>query len=174
MFYLFSHQPNAILGMKERFGSYICETGKAYVTDNDKLQNPVDFISGLFALKKKYDLILEKSFSDDAEFKKTLYSSIESFVNGNVQRRLAEYLSLFLDYTIRNTKGVNDRDTEEAFENAMVFFRFLQDKDVFESYYKIHLSRRLLMSKSDKDQTQDAEKSFIQKLKVKNKFKKFY
>lgn len=45
----------------------------------------------------------------------------------------------------------------------MVLFRFMQEKDVFERYYKQHLARRLLTNKSVSD---DSEKNMISKLKV--------
>ena len=41
-------------------------------------------------------------------------------------------------------------------------FRFLQDKDVFENFYKQHLSRRLLSGRTVSD---EAERSMISKLK---------
>lgn len=45
----------------------------------------------------------------------------------------------------------------------MVLFRFLQEKDVFERFYKQHLGRRLLSNKTVSD---DLEKNMISKLKV--------
>ena len=48
-------------------------------------------------------------------------------------------------------------------DKSMVLFRFLQEKDVFERYYKQHLARRLLLNKSGSD---DSEKNMISKLKV--------
>lgn len=45
-----------------------------------------------------------------------------------------------------------------------MLFRFLQDKDVFERYYKQHLAKRLLFNRSVSD---DAERSMLSKLKVK-------
>lgn len=44
----------------------------------------------------------------------------------------------------------------------MVLFRFLQEKDVFERYYKQHLAKRLLFNRSTSD---DSEKAMIAKLK---------
>merc|ERR550519_843395 len=44
----------------------------------------------------------------------------------------------------------------------MILFRFLQEKDAFEEYYKRHLARRLLNQKSASD---DSEKMMISKLK---------
>ena len=48
-------------------------------------------------------------------------------------------------------------------DKSMVLFRYLQEKDVFERYYKQHLARRLLLNKSVSD---DSEKNMISKLKV--------
>lgn len=47
----------------------------------------------------------------------------------------------------------------------MMLFRFLQEKDVFEKYYKQHLAKRLLLGRSISD---DAERNMIAKLKVNN------
>jgi len=56
-----------------------------------------------------------------------------------------------------------DYDIELVLDKAMFFFRFLQEKDVFERYYKQHLAKRLLLNKSD---SYDYEKNMISKLKV--------
>jgi cullin 3 len=46
---------------------------------------------------------------------------------------------------------------------VMMLFRFIQEKDIFEKYYKQHLARRLLLGRSASD---DAERSMISKLKT--------
>lgn len=48
-----------------------------------------------------------------------------------------------------------------------MLFKFLQDKDVFEKYYKQHLSDRLLGNTGVSD---DIEKSMILRLKVRSAF----
>lgn len=53
----------------------------------------------------------------------------------------------------------------------MVLFRFMQEKDVFERYYKQHLARRLLTNKSVSD---DSEKNMISKLKVRQYLHTFF
>lgn len=45
----------------------------------------------------------------------------------------------------------------------MMLFRYLEEKDVFERYYKQHLAKRLLLNKSASD---DAEKNMISRLKT--------
>ena len=58
---------------------------------------------------------------------------------------------------------MSEQEIEIVLDKSMVLFRFLQEKDVFERYYKQHLARRLLLNKSVSD---DSEKNMISKLKV--------
>lgn len=58
---------------------------------------------------------------------------------------------------------MSEQDIEVVLEKTMMLFRFLQDKDYFERYYKQHLAKRLLLNKSVSD---DSEKNMISKLKV--------
>lgn len=58
---------------------------------------------------------------------------------------------------------MSEQDIEQVLDKSMVLFRFLQEKDVFERYYKQHLAKRLLLNKSVSD---DWEKNMISKLKV--------
>lgn len=58
---------------------------------------------------------------------------------------------------------MTEAEIESVLDKTMVLFRFLQEKDVFERYYKQHLAKRLLLNKSVSD---DSEKNMISKLKV--------
>lgn len=61
---------------------------------------------------------------------------------------------------------MSEQEIEAVLDKTMVLFRFLQEKDVFERYYKQHLAKRLLLNKSVSD---DSEKNMISKLKVTTK-----
>lgn len=52
---------------------------------------------------------------------------------------------------------------ESFLDKALMLFKGLQEKDVFEKYYKKHLSYRLLGNTSV---SEDTEKSMIMRLKV--------
>lgn len=66
---------------------------------------------------------------------------------------------------------LTEQEVETILDKAMVLFRFMQEKDVFERYYKQHLARRLLTNKSVSD---DSEKNMISKLKVRQYLYTFY
>ena len=51
---------------------------------------------------------------------------------------------------------MTEQEIEGVLDKSMVLFRFLQEKDVFERYYKQHLAKRLLLNKSVSD---DSEKN---------------
>jgi len=60
-------------------------------------------------------------------------------------------------------KGRSEEETEAVLDKVLMLFRFLQEKDVFEKYFKQHLAKRLLGGRTVSD---DAERSFIEKLKI--------
>lgn len=82
----------------------------------------------------------------------------------NLNNRSPEYLSLFIDDKLKKgAKNMSETEIEQVLENTMVLFRYLQDKDVFERYYKQHLAKRLLLGRTASD---DYEKNMISKLKT--------
>ena len=93
-------------------------------------------------------------------FSVSLTQAFESFVNLNV--RSPEFISLFVDDKLRKgLKGLSEEEAEAVLDQVMTLFRYLQEKDVFEKYYKQHLAKRLLSGRSVSD---DAERSLIVKV----------
>lgn len=154
MYKLFSRVPNGLKTMCECMSSYLREQGKALVSEEGEGKNPVDYIQGLLDLKSRFDRFLQESFNNDRLFKQTIAGDFEYFLNLN--SRSPEYLSLFIDDKLKKgVKGLTEQEVETILDKAMVLFRFMQEKDVFERYYKQHLARRLLTNKSVSD---DSEK----------------
>lgn len=54
-------------------------------------------------------------------------------------------------------------ELDQLLDKAISLFRFLQDKDLFEKYYKQHLAKRLLLGKIE---SEDVERQMLAKLKV--------
>uniref|UniRef100_A0A8C1XZS6 Cullin 3a n=1 Tax=Cyprinus carpio TaxID=7962 RepID=A0A8C1XZS6_CYPCA len=162
MYKLFGRVPNGLKTMCECMSWYLREQGKALVSEEGEGKNPVDYIQGLLDLKSRFDRFLLESFNNDRLFKQTIAGDFEYFLNLN--SRSPEYLSLFIDDKLKKgVKGLTEQEVESILDKAMVLFRFMQEKDVFERYYKQHLARRLLTNKSVSD---DSEKNMISKLKT--------
>eukprot|EP00743_Colponemidia_sp_Colp-15_P002799 GILK01003029.1.p1 GENE.GILK01003029.1~~GILK01003029.1.p1 ORF type:complete len:733 (-),score=137.04 GILK01003029.1:128-2326(-) len=162
MYNLFSRVPATLTEMRDALSAYVKEIGKALVTDQEKLKDPVIYVQGLLELKDKYDTIVSNSFKNDKQFQKTLKEAFEFFIN--LDTRTAQFLSLYLDDLLKKgLKGLSEEDQESKLDKMIMLFRFLQDKDIFENYYKQHLAKRLLSGKSTSD---DAERTMIAKLKT--------
>ncbi|RDX62284.1 Cullin-3A, partial [Mucuna pruriens] len=162
MYNLFRRVSAGLTIVKEVMTSFIRDTGKQLIMDPERLRDPVDFVQRLLDLKDKYDKVITMSFSNDKTFQNALNSSFEYFINLNA--RSPEFISLFVDDKLRRgLKGVGEEDVEIVLDKVMMLFRYLQEKDVFEKYYKQHLAKRLLSGKTISD---DAERSLIVKLKT--------
>ena len=129
--------------------------------DDEKKGDPVKYVEALLSLRDKYQAIIEEAFEGDKSFLNALNGAFESFVNDNAQS--PEFISLFVDDQLRRgLKGHSEDDMERLLDKVVMLFRYLQDKDIFEKYYKQHLAKRLLGGRSVSD---DAERSMIAKLK---------
>lgn len=149
--------------MRETLKSHLLSLGRAIVTDEAMMANPVHYIEKLLSLRQKYADIIWNSFSNDKEFMRTMKESFEMFLNSPNDRRPAEYLSLYVDEQMRvGFKDKSDDEINNALNATVALFRFLQNKDEFEEWYKTHLQKRLLGNKTASD---DSEKLMIVKLK---------
>eukprot|EP01023_Acetabularia_acetabulum_P015500 TRINITY_DN1752_c0_g1_i3.p1 TRINITY_DN1752_c0_g1~~TRINITY_DN1752_c0_g1_i3.p1 ORF type:complete len:734 (-),score=134.21 TRINITY_DN1752_c0_g1_i3:274-2475(-) len=147
--------------LKEEMGKHVFETGRLVIVEADGAKDPVAFVLKLLEMKDKYDKIIQQSFSGDRFFMQALTLSFEKFINLN--QRSPEYISLFIDDKLRKgLKGLGEEDVDAVLDKVMMLFRFLQEKDLFEKYYKQHLAKRLLGGRSVSD---DAERSMLVKLK---------
>lgn len=148
--------------MRNVMGTLVKETGKAIVEAPENQSKEKSFVQSLLELKDKYDKVLSIAFVNDKNFQHGLNQSFEYFINLN--NRSPEFISLFIDEKLRKgLKGATEEDIEKTLDKVMTLFRFIQEKDVFEKYYKQHLAKRLLLNRSVSD---DAERSMIQKLKT--------
>jgi len=167
----------------EIFREYITEQGMAIVKDEEKDKDYLTLITDVISLRTYYDELLLRSFSTrqgaatvgggvsktrktntfirDKDFSKATKDAFDKIVNAN--ERFPEYLSLLLDKKLKKGKQqVEEEQLDQFFDNVIMVFRHVKDKDIFEKYYKEHLAVRLLEERSASD---DAEKSFLTKLK---------
>lgn len=162
MYKLFSRVSDGLKTMSDCVSQYLREQGKALVQEEDGGTNAINFVQNLLDLKDRFDHFLHNSFNTDKIFKQMIASDFEHFLNLNPKS--PEYLSLFIDDKLKKgVKGMTEQEIETVLDKTMVLFRFLQEKDVFERYYKQHLAKRLLLNKSVSD---DSEKNMISKLKT--------
>ena len=154
------HTPLDMLREMMRF--QVMHQGRRLVQEADEAKDPSELVQRLLELQAHYDGIVQEAFKRSAPFVRALKESFEWFVN--LDTKCAQSLSLFLDGQFR--KGffhATPAAIEQTLNGVIVIFRFLRDKDVFESFYKTHLQKRLLTGRSISD---EAERAMIAKLKA--------
>ena len=129
---------------------------------NQQTVAALKWVEDILALKERFDNIWKTAFKSDQTISTALTRSMSDVIN--TFSRGSEYISLFIDENMK--KGIRDKSEAEidaTLEQAITTLRYLQDKDIFETYYKKHLCKRLLLKKS---QSIDVEKQMISRMKI--------
>lgn len=121
----------------------------------------VKWVDDVLRLKDKFDALWTQCFQNDLIIQSALTKSFSDFIN--MFARCSEYVSLFIDDNLkRGIKGKTEAEVDVVLEKAIVLIRYLQDRDLFQTYYQRHLARRLLHGKSE---SHDVEKQIISRMK---------
>ena len=129
---------------------------------NQQTVAAIKWVDDVLQLKDKYDTVLKRAFKDDQTLQTAFTRTFTNFIN--TFERSSEYLSLFFDENMKKgIKGKTENEVDLLLDKGITLLRYVQDKDMFERYYKKHLSRRLLMKRSV---SMDAERQMISKMKL--------
>lgn len=167
--------------LRSRLKKEIHTQANNILTDVDIQNDPIRWVQAVIRLREKYMNIVCCAFSRrhysnttwntssmdtcetdiDKKMLHTVNEAFEWFLNQFA--RTSEYLSLYLDHRIRTDfRNASETEMEGCFEQVILLFRAVRDKDLFERYYKQHLAKRLL---SGRNFSEDIERIFIEKLK---------
>lgn len=120
------------------------------------------WIEELLRIKARTEEILKGPFKKDKIITSQAMNTLKVMINRN--SKAGEFTSLYIDLLLKKgLKGRTDEEIEDALESIMGIFRFLDEKDVFDRYYKQHLAKRLLSGKSIGE---EIETSMISKFKL--------
>ena len=163
MYTLFARVPTSVDNLREALAARIKSDGRVLITDQEKgASDPPAFVRGVLTMRDRYDKILDVSFRGEKRARKRMRESFEDFLNTDA--RAASCLSVYVDELLRvGLKGATEDQITQELNKIIIVFRYLADKDVFESFYKQHLAKRLLMGRSVSD---DAERSMVSLLKA--------
>ncbi|XP_049849234.1 cullin-3-like [Schistocerca gregaria] len=160
MYTLFKLVSRGHLMMKNTMSNYLKKCGYEIVNTEEYKGKDNTYIPALLKLKAKFDYILEHAFENNSDFHHALNQAFEYILN--LDSHAPEYLSLYIDELLRKGfKEIGEVEVDKILDNVMALFRFIQEKDVFERYYKQHLAKRLLSNRVGSE----IEKGVISRLK---------
>ncbi|KAJ5585506.1 uncharacterized protein N7459_005306 [Penicillium hispanicum] len=129
---------------------------------NQQTVSAVRWVDEILALRRQFEEIWKTAFLSDQGLQKSIMASFVDFIN--VNSRSPEYLSLFFDENLKKgIKGKTESEVDALLDDGITLLGYIKDKDLFETYYKKHLSRRLLMKRSV---SMDSERQMISKMKM--------
>lgn len=136
---------------------------------------PKDYIKKLLEVYHLFRNITTKCFSNDTLFTKALDNACKSYINinefalpegspRNATSKTSEMLAKYSDQLLKkSTKAEISKDM--SIDDIMAIFKFLTDKDAFESYYRRLFAKRLIHGTST---SAESEESVIQRLQSEN------
>jgi cullin 3 len=166
MYELFQRVADAFSLLSKQLSTYIVSEGQKLIAD-DKMK-PDEFVSNVIALREKMMNIHSRSFSKDSNIDLTIKTAFENFINQESEKTAMSLVYYLDDQFKKDFKTLQDPEINERLDRVIKIFRYLQDKDVFEGFYKVSLSKRLLDIRGaggGQIPLEDAEKLLVLKLK---------
>ncbi|GAV27496.1 hypothetical protein PMKS-000964 [Pichia membranifaciens] len=131
--------------------------------------DPNLYIKSLLKVYTQYKTVVQVSFDNNAAFTKALDSASQKFINYNIiatptSRSKSKTPELLAKYCDEYLRGKSD---DMNIDEIITIFKFLEDKESFEIWYRRCLSKRLLFNNSSPEDEEN-EELIIQRLKTAN------
>ncbi|KAF5389228.1 hypothetical protein D9757_003461 [Collybiopsis confluens] len=175
MYALLSRIPEGLDPLRKRFEDHVKKAGLLAVSklageggSAEEALDPKAYVDALLEVHQKNSDTVTRSFRGEAGFVASLDKACREFVNrnsatGNSHTKSPELLAKHADLLLRkNNKLAEEMDLEGALNRVMILFKYIEDKDVFQTFYTTKLSKRLIHGVSASD---ESEASMISKLK---------
>ncbi|KAE9403976.1 Cullin-domain-containing protein [Gymnopus androsaceus JB14] len=175
MYALLSRIPEGLEPLRQRFEAHVKKAGLLAVSkllgEGDTAVESLDpkaYVDALLDVHQKNSETVNRSFRGEAGFVASLDKACREFVNRNAatgtsNTKSPELLAKHTDLLLRkNNKLAEEGDLEGALNRVMILFKYIEDKDVFQTFYTTKLSKRLIHGVSASD---ESEASMISKLK---------
>ncbi|EGO23981.1 hypothetical protein SERLADRAFT_370818 [Serpula lacrymans var. lacrymans S7.9] len=173
MYALLSRIPEGLEPLRKKFEEHVKKAGLAAVSkliggEGADALDPKAYVDALLEVHRKNSETVTRSFKGEAGFVASLDKACREFVNRNAATgtsttKSPELLAKHADMLLRkNNKMAEEEDLEGALNRVMVLFKYIEDKDVFQTFYTTKLSKRLIHGVSASD---ESEASMISKLK---------
>ncbi|KAL3068341.1 hypothetical protein niasHT_030632 [Heterodera trifolii] len=166
MYILLKPLSNALPILMQEFEIYVQKSGMNCMEMT--INEPAEFVSNIQLLHEKFTQMISTIFNGDNEFVAGLERAIQSVVNHRDDPKqppkISEKLNRYIDSLMRTNskRGKSEQELDALLSKAILIFRFIDDKDLFQKFYSKMLSNRLIANLSF---SMDLEESMINKMK---------
>lgn len=171
MYNLLARVPKGTDPLKDALEKHVRSIGALAIDSvaNSASQDPTQYVTVLLNVHHKYNTLITEAFKSDATFTASLDKACRTFINDNTVTKsegpgkspelIAKYCDLLLK---KSPKNPEEQETLEILNGVMLVFKYLEDKDVFQTFYSKMLAKRLIHGSSSSDYL---EGQMISKLK---------
>eukprot|EP01119_Soliformovum_irregulare_P012630 TRINITY_DN3292_c1_g1_i4.p1 TRINITY_DN3292_c1_g1~~TRINITY_DN3292_c1_g1_i4.p1 ORF type:complete len:651 (-),score=202.85 TRINITY_DN3292_c1_g1_i4:48-1769(-) len=169
MYNLLNRLDNGIRPMLDVVENFVAQTGFDAIRaiPAKERTDPKKYVETLLETYNHFNTLIKKAFNNDNAFGGALDKACRRVVNENSIGRenskspefLAKYCNLLLK---KGAKNLEEAELEEAINQTIIVFKYVDDKDVFQKFYAKMLARRLIHNTSVSD---DAESVMLGGLK---------
>ncbi|KAL0562395.1 ubiquitin ligase (cullin) of SCF, partial [Marasmius crinis-equi] len=142
--------------LRKRFEAHIKQAGLSAISklvgaggaENADNIEPKAYVDALLDVHKTGSATVLRSFRSEAGFAASLDKACRDYVNRNAatgtsSTKSPELIAKHTDLLLRkNNKMAEEEDLEGALNKVMILFKYLEDKDVFQTFYTTKLSKR--------------------------------
>ncbi|PIO64123.1 cullin family protein, partial [Teladorsagia circumcincta] len=136
MYRLLKPIPSGLLVMAKEFEDYVRKKGLDLISTISGDNVPQQFVDNVLKVHEKFHAMKTEVFMDDGDFAGALDKALQSVVNvkeGSGPPRASERLARYTDSLLRKSaKGMSELEVDQQLSKAIVIFRYIEDKDVFQ------------------------------------------
>ncbi|KPM06994.1 cullin-2-like protein [Sarcoptes scabiei] len=171
MFLLLKPVESGLKIMINQIESHIQEKGIDIIKwiINSKDENQIHlFVEEILKVYYHFSKIITELFNGDRSFISALDRACTNIINYRENSRSPckspEILSRYCDNLLKkSSKNITDKDMERKINDAIIIFKYINDKDVFQKCYAKMLAKRLIHSQCT---SMENEECMIQKIKA--------
>lgn len=171
MYQLLVQINHALEPLRDRFEKYVEAVGLQELesVSTAASADPKVYVETILKVFSKYNQLVVTAFQNDNGFVGALDKACRKFINNNVickdaTSKSPELLAKFTDLLLKKSpKNPEEHEMDSLLNNVMVVFKYIEDKDVFQTFYSKMLAKRLIHGTSA---SEDLESSMIGKLKA--------
>eukprot|EP00727_Mastigamoeba_balamuthi_P002477 m51a1_g12226 putative cullin a (1124) ;mRNA; r:60316-65932 len=174
VFSLLSRVQRGLDPLRNTFENHVQTVGLATVeaVADSAGNDPKLYVDTLIKIFRKFNDLTTTAFKNEPGFVQSLDKACRKFMNDNAVSKAAganalskspELLAKFTDVILKKSMhALPEQEMEKTMGDVMVVFKYIEDKDVFQTFYSRALAKRLIQGTSA---SSELEESMISKLR---------
>jgi len=123
----------------------------------EAINDPQLYVDTILKVHRKFHSLVKTAFKNNADFVSSLDKACRRFINDNTVTKMAktsskspELLAKFCDILLKkSSKNSDEQEVQETLDDVMLVFKYIEDKDVFQTFYSKLLAKRLINGTSN-------------------------